>query len=62
MLDPFLVPKQSPKIRRECCNPLCRKLLSNLNKQDLCFCCFNEARFQQSALAGYRPAPARFRR
>lgn len=62
MLDPCLIPGLPPKVRRQCCNPLCGKLLSALNKQDLCFHCHGQAQLKQLAVANYRTGSSKFLR
>jgi hypothetical protein len=42
MEDPYFnIPHDRGKTRRVCENPLCGKVLSDLNKQDFCFCCYD---------------------
>ena len=49
MTDLFLMPHTSIKLRRLCANPLCKKGLSNLNKQALCFGCYDQALLKRCA-------------
>ena len=60
MLDWYLVPHLAPKTRRVCSNPLCAKPLSQLNKQDSCYACYNQALLRRSELPSHRPSAARF--
>ena len=62
ILNPFLIPDLTQKVRRVCSNPLCARALSLLNKQDLCYTCYNQALFRRSELATYRPSAAKFLR
>src|SRR5579875_2459537 len=62
ILDPFLIPHLTPKLRRICANSLCAKPLSLLNKQELCYTCYNQALFRRSELTSHRPSASKFLR
>jgi len=62
ILDPFLIPHLTPKLRRVCANSLCAKPLSLLNKQELCYTCYNQALFRRSELTSHRPSASKFLR
>ena len=51
MLDPFFVERTVTRTRRVCSNPLCAKLLSSMNKQELCYACYNLAMMRRSELS-----------
>jgi hypothetical protein len=60
MLDPFFVPHLVPKTRRICSNALCAKPLSQLNKQDYCYSCYNRATLRRAEMPSHRPSAVRF--
>lgn len=54
MQDAFLIPGLIRKSPRVCGNPLCGKLLSGLNKQDLCYTCHNKLSYEKRQPASKR--------
>lgn len=52
--DVFAVPGLTRKSPRVCSNPLCGKVLSALNKQDLCFTCHNKLSYDKRQPASKR--------
>lgn len=60
MLNPIHIPMPSTKARRQCANPSCGKLLSALNKKDLCFSCHDKHILRQAGAPNHRPSASRY--
>ena len=47
MEDLFVAPQGEPKSRRVCANAFCGRNLSSLNKQMICFGCYDKAQMRR---------------